>query len=130
MDWLNTGDIGYFDQEDELHVVGRIDDILIINSHKVYPVDVEKIIVYNFDVSECIVTKCVVDNKEILGCLYVSNFDYSNTFSKKLNKKLPSYEIPKFFIKVSYIPKNEFGKVNRPEIKKILESEYRMQGCK
>lgn len=130
MDWLNTGDIGYFDQDDELHVVGRVDDILIINSHKVYPVDIEKIIVNSFDVSECIVTKCVVDNKEILGCLYVSNFDYSNTFAKKLNKKLPSYEIPKFFIKVSFIPKNEFGKVSRTEIKKILETEYRMRSCK
>ena len=36
--WLNTGDIGYVDDNDELHIVNRIDDVIIINSHKLFPI--------------------------------------------------------------------------------------------
>ncbi|MCD7782689.1 MAG: fatty acid--CoA ligase family protein, partial [Firmicutes bacterium] len=38
---LNTGDFGYIDLHGELHVVGRADDVIITDSHKIYPSDIE-----------------------------------------------------------------------------------------
>lgn len=40
--WLNTGDIGFFDEYDELHVINRIDDVINIDAHKIYPSEVEE----------------------------------------------------------------------------------------
>lgn len=60
--WINTGDIGFIDENHELHVVGRVDDIININSHKIYPSDVEKIIVEKCQVKECSVVEVEFEN--------------------------------------------------------------------
>lgn len=47
--FITTGSIraGYLDKNDELHIVDRIDNVIIINSYKIYPSDVEKQIMCN-----------------------------------------------------------------------------------
>jgi acyl-CoA synthetase (AMP-forming)/AMP-acid ligase II len=40
-DWLRTGDLGCFDSDGELHIVGRIKDIIIIRGINHYPQDIE-----------------------------------------------------------------------------------------
>lgn len=41
--WLDTGDIGYFDDCENLHVVDRADSMLIVGGENVYPAEVEKL---------------------------------------------------------------------------------------
>lgn len=117
--WFNTGDIGFFDDNFELHIVGRCDDVIIINSHKIYPAEVEKKIMKIEEIVECIVIKYKYGEQDILACAYVSNSDILNIKSK-IVKFLISYEIPKKFFKVNYIPKNKNGKINRKETFKLI----------
>ncbi len=39
--WYFTGDIGYFDADGELHVVGRVDDMVISGGENIHPEEVE-----------------------------------------------------------------------------------------
>jgi long-chain acyl-CoA synthetase len=71
--WLNTGDIGNIDEFGELHVTGRVDDVIIIDSHKVYPGDIERLILDNTDVTDCYVSRFTYNGAEMIGCLYVSD---------------------------------------------------------
>lgn len=119
-DWLNTGDIGYIDNAGELHVVDRIDDVINIGAHKIYPSDVERLILEKDNISACVVSKCTYNGTETIGCLYVSDNDCGLSIIQQLKAKLMPYEIPKRYVRVSAIPCNVRGKVNRSEVSRML----------
>lgn len=119
-DWLNTGDIGYFDSVGELHIVDRVDDVINICAHKIYPSDVEQTILSMDGINECSVTKIVYENEEFVGCLYVGNQIMQQEFCNYLAKKLLPYEIPKVFIKTETIPRTLNGKVSKKDVAIII----------
>lgn len=41
--YLRTGDLGFFDGEENLYVSGRIKDLIIINGQNIYPQDIEEL---------------------------------------------------------------------------------------
>lgn len=97
--WLNTGDIGFWDKFGELHVVGRVDDVIICDAHKIYPTDVEKMILEDPSISDCAISLCAVDGTEIIGCLYVSNRKCTTKIIHSIKDRLAQYEIPKKYLK-------------------------------
>jgi 2-furoate---CoA ligase len=42
--WYFTGDMGYFDEDGELVVAGRVDDMIISGGENIHPVEVEEIL--------------------------------------------------------------------------------------
>lgn len=119
--WLNTGDIGYIDENDELCIVDRIDDVIIINSHKIYPSEIERTIINNTDVSECVVVKVEINNNEFIGCLYTGMLYEEARIKEKLNKYLLPYEVPRRFIYGDMIPKSKNGKILKSKVKCFIE---------
>lgn len=123
--WLNTGDIGYFDDNEELHIVARVDDVIVIDSHKIYPSTVERQIIMLDGISGCVVIEGIFHDKKLLVCLYTGVQMDEMKIKNKLVKVLPSYEIPKRFIFSNNIPRNSNGKIIKEEvwclIKKQLE---------
>lgn len=116
--WLNTGDIGWLDDNNELHLVGRADDVIIIDAHKIYPSEVETAIISTFDIQECVVVDIVYNDRPYLSCLYAADQDCKN-MRARLSKVLLPYEIPFFFVR-GIIPKNKTGKTSRNEAKRYL----------
>lgn len=119
--WLNTGDIGYIDENDELCIVDRLDDVIIINSHKIYPSDIERTIINNTDVSECVVVKVETNNNVFIGCLYTGKLYEETKIKERLNKHLLPYEIPRCFIHGDMIPKSKNGKILKPKVISLIE---------
>lgn len=121
--WMNTGDLGYFDEHGELHIVGRVDDMIIIGVHKVYPSEIEKQIQLIADVQECIVTMISANDKEILCCLYSADTEIRKDIVNKLGTALMKYEIPKIFFRVYKLPRTQNGKISQQAVKQILFKE-------
>ena len=119
--WLNTGDIAFWDEHNELHIVGRADDIIILESHKIYPSDVEQVILSNSSIDECIVSKVEYDDKEILCCLYSGECIAPKEIRSRLRSYLTSYEIPRRFIRTERLPKTVNGKVSKIEAYKEIQ---------
>jgi acyl-CoA synthetase (AMP-forming)/AMP-acid ligase II len=42
--WLRTGDLGYFDDDNYLFIVGRTDDVINRGGEKIYPLEIENIL--------------------------------------------------------------------------------------
>ncbi|MCD8315097.1 MAG: long-chain fatty acid--CoA ligase [Firmicutes bacterium] len=120
MDWLNTGDIGFIDTYGELHVVGRADDVIITDSHKIYPSDIEARVLSIREVDECAVVGVSVSGKAYIGCLYVGDIDGAR-IKKILRACSPPYEVPKVMARCEAIPKNANGKVMRERVQEIIE---------
>lgn len=114
-DWLNTGDVGYEDSHGEIHIVGRKDDVIIVDSHKIYPSEVEKQIHKISGVTECAVVGLRKEDRVYLGCLYVGDSKICD-IRQRLVDFLPSYEIPKLIVTSNEIPKNRNGKVDKKEV--------------
>ena len=119
--WHNTGDVGYIDINGELHIVSRLDDIIIIDSHKIYPSEVEKQIIMHAEVKECAVAKVQLNGNEFIGCLYISDKEIDRDIKEKLKSKLLVYEIPRFFLKCDVLPKTKNGKISAREVQACLQ---------
>lgn len=119
-DWLNTGDIGFWDEFGELHVVGRADDVIICDAHKIYPSDVENLILEDPSIFDCVVSQCTVNDMETIGCMYVSNRECTTEIIHRIKDRLAKYEIPKRYLRTEGIPHNSRGKVDRKVTADIL----------
>lgn len=119
--YYNTGDVGYIDKYGELHIINRLDDVIIIDSHKVYPNEVEHKIIEQTDIEECAVAKVYFNDNEIIGCLYVGEKENEQDIKEKLKTKLLMYEIPRIFLKSKSLPKTKNGKISTYEVQAYLK---------
>jgi long-chain acyl-CoA synthetase len=123
-DWFNTGDIGYMNEDGELFILGRWDDMILQGAHNVFPDEIEELIRVKSTVVKCLVfgVKDDIIGERII-CYYVADKDCSNELMDVCINNLASYEIPKEFIRVDMIPQTENGKVSR----KIAAAQYRKE---
>lgn len=121
--WLNTGDMGFIDENGELHILDRIDDVIILDSHKIYPSEVQQQIIRNTSITECVVTAMEYKENIFLGCLYTGTSEEAGLIKKLRNVLLP-YEVPHYFLKCNSLPRTENGKVSVKEAAAILQSAF------
>ena len=119
--YYNTGDVGYIDKYGELHIINRLDDVIIIDSHKVYPNDVEHEIIEQTDIEECAVVKIHLNDNAFIGCLYASEKEIALDIKEKLKTKLLMYEIPRIFLKIKSLPRTKNGKISNNEVQAYIE---------
>ncbi len=118
--WINTGDIGYFDLNGELYIVGRQDEMIIMNSHKIYPYDIENIIINNTNINNCVITDVMISDKSYLVCLYEGEKKDNLSIIKTIQNRLLPYEIPKLYFNCEKIPANKNGKISRKNISRYI----------
>lgn len=121
--WFDTGDVGYFDDNGELYICGRIDNLLIINSHNIFINDIEEIIYKNFKNIQCALIKYSHKNKDLLCCFYVFDKDICKELKMLLKQKLIAYEIPTIIYKIEKIPKTATGKISINKLRILLKNE-------
>ncbi len=109
-----TGDLGYFKPNGEIVCLGRIDNQIKLRGFRVELDEIENTILQFPNVKKCIVCKKILDDKREILCAYyteVSPISISN-LRKELQKKLPTYMIPHFFIKLKTMPYTLNGKID------------------
>jgi acyl-CoA synthetase (AMP-forming)/AMP-acid ligase II len=114
--YVNTGDLGYLDQDGELLILGRIDDMIVSGAHNVNPNNVEAVIhEYSKDLN--IIVFGVED--ELLGMRIVCVIEKSELeFNEKAMMKycaehMAYYECPHEVYIWKELPRTATGKVSR-----------------
>lgn len=122
--WINTGDIGFFDENGELVISGRCDDVINLNSHKIYPIDIEQIICMYPKIDDCFVSMVEIDNNQLIACLYTGENQNKSDIIRYLAERLPWYELPQKYIFINQIPRTTSGKViKRQAIECLINAE-------
>jgi long-chain acyl-CoA synthetase len=136
--WFKTGDIGYLDEDDFLHINGRKKNVIISKSGKnVFPEEVEDIMNRSPFIQECLVfgeedpkqgeiisAQVVVDAEAIIELAETNHLQIDDELLNKtiseevemVNKQLAAHKQIKKF----YIREQEFEKTTTPKIKRYL----------
>ena len=122
--WLNTGDFAYFDQKGRIVMAGRHKDVLSSKGIKIYPQEIENIIMLHPAVLFVGVIGVPEENVGEVPVAFVSLREHVENIEQQLKKlcieHLAAYKIPKKFIVVKDMPVTSLGKVD----KKRLRVEY------
>lgn len=119
--WYFTGDLGRFDDEGELYLLGRVDDMLISGGENIHPEEVENVL------ARCpLVRRVAVAGvpDERLGAKVVAFVEPAGaeTTAEKLDaycaaSDLARFKRPRGYVFVERIPQSPVGKILRRELR-------------
>jgi len=123
--WFRTGDIGVFDSDGYLSIVGRAKDLIITGGYNVYPKEIELLL---DDLPE-IMESAVIgvphpDFGEAVTAVVVAQpnakIDEARTIVA-LKSQLAGYKVPKRVHLVDELPRNAMGKIQKNILRERFE---------
>lgn len=116
-----TGDLGYFNEFQEIVFTGRKDFQIKYLGHRIELEEIEKALM---DIPEVIRSCCIFDaEKPKLYGFYIGNID-KKELHKKLKDVLPIYMIPTKLIPKESFPMTKNGKIDRHKLLEMEELEH------
>jgi O-succinylbenzoic acid--CoA ligase len=110
-----TDDLGHFDEQKYLHIIGRNSQKIITGGENVFPLEVETAILETQLVKDVVVIGLPDEQwGEVVTAIYISpnnNFDLEK-LKIILRKQLSTYKCPKHWFAVDQIPRTTLGKIN------------------
>ncbi len=118
--WLMTGDMGFMDEEGYVTMQDRSKDMIISGGSNVYPREVEEILLTHPEVSEVsVVGRPHPDWGEEVVAFVVGSAD-AGELDRLCTENIARFKRPKAYFKVGELPKNNYGKVLKTELRKAL----------
>ncbi|RNB85259.1 long-chain fatty acid--CoA ligase [Brevibacillus nitrificans] len=119
--WYFTGDLGKFDEDGDLYIVGRIDDMLISGGENISPIEVEKVLSSHPKVAEAVVIGQEDDRWGQIVVAFIVPLDPAVTVQEldqycKHHAKLSNTKRPRKYLFVDELPRNASGKIIRREL--------------
>jgi oxalate---CoA ligase len=128
--WLDTGDLGHFDEDGYLFLAGRSDDVINRGGEKIYPREIEDVLLAQPGVGSAVV---VGVRDEVLGerpVAYVvpagswpggpfEEAELEETLREACEAALPRPKRPSVFCLVPELPVGPTGKVARRRLREL-----------
>ena len=112
-------DRGYVDERGWLHFLGRTDDICNVNGRKVSSVKVTTALTDIEGVVEAAVLSRHIADADVLVAFVASTTSYTKQeLVRRLRERLEDCELPKQFIFLEQLPRNESGKIDKLALEK------------
>lgn len=126
--WFDTGDLAYFDNEKKLVITGRVKDLIINKGIKIYPQEVENIILLHPNVMSVGVVGLDEPESGQVPVAFVQVKGEVNGIEVALkelcDQHLAPYKVPRQFIcSGTALPVTATGKVDKKVLRKQLKSE-------
>jgi fatty-acyl-CoA synthase len=115
--WFHTGDVGRFDAEGYLSIVGRMKDMYIVGGNNVYPAEVEAVIASWAVVKHAQVIAVPDARLGEVGYAFIEPVDGtdpgSDVAAQYCESRMADFKIPRYWQFVRKWPLLDNGKVNR-----------------
>lgn len=113
-DWFRTGDLGVQEASGHLRLVGRTKEVIVSGGLNVYPKEVEAVLAGLPGVEDVAVVGMPSSawGEEVVAFV-VGQPISEEDLRRAASAELVSYKIPKRFVRLEKIPRNELGKVSR-----------------
>jgi malonyl-CoA/methylmalonyl-CoA synthetase len=116
--WFRTGDIGSFDDDRYLSIVGRAKELIISGGYNVYPREVEDVLREHPSVRDAAV---VGTPDPEWGEVVTAYVEADDTFDAEAIKafaaeQLVGYKRPRIVHRVEALPRNRMGKIQRDQL--------------
>ncbi|HVO15166.1 MAG TPA: long-chain fatty acid--CoA ligase [Alphaproteobacteria bacterium] len=125
--WLHTGDVGALDEDGFLTLKDRSKDMIISGGSNIYPREIEEVLIRHPAVAEAsVVGRPHPDWGEEVVAFVVAR-PGATVAAADLDRlcldSIARFKRPKHYRFVDALPKNNYGKVLKTELRRLLESE-------
>ncbi|HWH93705.1 MAG TPA: AMP-binding protein [Baekduia sp.] len=117
--WFRTGDLGAFDEDGYLSLVGRSKDLIITGGYNVHPREVEEVLLTHPAVAEAaVVGRPSPEWGEAVTAVIVASGDLDvEELRAHAASHLTGYKVPKAIELAAELPRNALGKVLRDRLR-------------
>jgi 2-furoate---CoA ligase len=122
--WYFTGDTGYFDEDGDLYVSGRVDDMIISGGENISPVDIESVLSLHPSIDEVAVAGVKDERWGQRVVAFIKRRDHVDSAALDAwcrESDLVNFKRPRDYVFVDDIPKSPVGKILR---RKLSAGEY------
>jgi long-chain acyl-CoA synthetase len=122
--WLHTGDIGAFDDGGFLTLMDRSKDLIISGGSNIYPREIEEVLLRHPDVAEVSVVGVPDPEWGERVVAFVVGLSGGTASSETLDRlcleHIARFKRPKEYRFVEELPKNNYGKVLKTDLRRLL----------
>ena len=123
--WLHTGDLGSMDAQGFVTIRDRSKDMIISGGSNIYPREIEEVLLRHPAVAECsVVGRPHAEWGEEVIAFVVLHKDFPGTKPEDLDAlclaNIARFKRPREYRFVDALPKNNYGKVLKTELRKRL----------
>ncbi len=127
---FKSGDLGTWDNEGKLKIIGRIKNIIIRGGQNIYPAEIEGLLMTHPKIREVAI---IPMPDKIMGekvCVYVSTVDGCSICLEEIgeflkSKKIAKYKYPERLEIMSELPKIGSGKPDMKKLKKDIDEKIK-----
>ncbi len=131
--WFKTGDLGKFDEQGNLIIVGRKKDIIIRGGWNIYPGEIERLLMQHPKVANAAVVRMpdlVMGEK---ACAYVvprsgQQLDFEEMASFLKEKKIATYKLPERLELIDKLPLVADQKVDKRVLEQDIVEKLKAEG--
>lgn len=125
--WFDTGDLGYTNGYGKLIITGRVKDVIASKGFKIYPAEIENVILMHPNAVRAAVIGQVDPAVGEVVVAYVQLRNQEPDDEQKIRelceRNLAAYKVPRKFVLVTHnLPLTGTGKVDKKELRKLADA--------
>ena len=127
--WFHSGDIGRSDEQGFLYIVDRVKDMITVGGLKVFPAEVERVLLDHPAVSQAAVIGVPdhVFGEQVVAYLVLSSDGDQQaqlpSIEQHAKANLGNYKVPRRFLVVDELPRNPSGKVLKTRLREMASDQ-------
>jgi long-chain acyl-CoA synthetase len=124
--WFHSGDIGHVDEAGYFRIVDRLKDMIAVGGLKVFPAEVERVLLDHPSVRDVAVVGIPNDvfGEQVVAFVVLHETDGGThkeleTLRRYAQQQLANYKVPRLLLPLEELPRNPSGKVLKRELREF-----------